>query len=155
GREVVTSGRRYELWSPNSIQTPYHPGIRFNSAETTQTRDELLRRYDGQLGKFDYSMVPQYYDPRFPWRGFMIPFYRLSQFDAENRPEDSSITRLWVSEPDSGFRCRLKPSFVRDLLEVNHATDRKMAGIPQGRRSRVEWWQNRPRDPINSDIEQL
>ncbi|KAK7007196.1 hypothetical protein R3P38DRAFT_2436258, partial [Favolaschia claudopus] len=72
GREVETSGRRYELWSPNSIQTPYYPGIRFNPTETAQSRDELLRRYDGQLGKFDYSIVPQYYDPRFPWRGFMV-----------------------------------------------------------------------------------
>jgi hypothetical protein len=120
GREVQNGGKRYELWSPNSLQIPYYPGVRPRASKLVIGSTKTQRRADGQLGRFDPTISPQYFDTRRPWLAFLpSPQVEIDEEDAAY----AFVHECWESEPDSGFRGRLDPFFVQQLVEANANAD--------------------------------
>ncbi|RDB17786.1 hypothetical protein Hypma_000982 [Hypsizygus marmoreus] len=72
GRVVDMPGGMWELWSPNSRQTPYYPGVTPSSFLPMPPADITQRRYDGHLGCFDFCISPQTLSPDRPWHGFIL-----------------------------------------------------------------------------------
>ncbi|KAF9549924.1 hypothetical protein CPC08DRAFT_755220 [Agrocybe pediades] len=129
-RRVFTHGARvWEAWSPNAISKPFYPGFS-SQVERTDSGEGRFQRSDGHLGRFDYTVSPQHYDARRPWRGFIKK--RLLTVDGGSIPaEDMHISQVWTSgrvlthgKVDEDFLCELKrsvqalnmkpiPSFIR------------------------------------------
>ncbi|KAJ7924662.1 hypothetical protein B0H13DRAFT_2315174 [Mycena leptocephala] len=152
GREVEFGGRRYELWSRNSLQDPYFPGYRPRATSLQQGHSLEQRRYDGQLGRFDPTISPQTYDPRRPWLGFMtVPFHPAYS----DSPENERVMDVWISEPDSGYRGRLRPLFLKRLADANTAMDAAIRLLDNVRYSRPQIWDDRPRRPWSTDFDLL
>ncbi|KAJ7070244.1 hypothetical protein B0H15DRAFT_741220, partial [Mycena belliarum] len=59
GRDVEVDNVMYEIWSPNSVQTPFCPG-RMRAGFQLIPYEREQRRFDGQPGRFDYCEFPQY-----------------------------------------------------------------------------------------------
>jgi hypothetical protein len=151
GREVQAGGKRYELWSPNSLQTPYYPGVR-PQASRLVLGTKTQRRADGQLGRFVPTLSPQYFDTRRPWLAFLpSPLVVIDDDDAAY----TLVHEVWTSEPDSGFRGRLDPFFVQRLVEVNSKLDREINDRSRVRHTRTLLWNDHPKDPWTSTIEAL
>ncbi|KAJ7164861.1 hypothetical protein C8R43DRAFT_1122740 [Mycena crocata] len=60
-RILKVDGHTLELWSPNSKQLPYLPGVCQDDFLPTIPSALQARRYDGHAGKHDGMVVPQYY----------------------------------------------------------------------------------------------
>jgi hypothetical protein len=74
GRIVATKYGRWEIWSPNSVLSPFYPGVRNNdgSERAELVSERVGRRYDGHLGRYDFTVHPQAFDPLRPWRGYIL-----------------------------------------------------------------------------------
>ncbi|KAF8157745.1 hypothetical protein K438DRAFT_1777081 [Mycena galopus ATCC 62051] len=160
GREVRTSlsghDRRFELWSPNSVQLPYYPGIRSSVLELRLSESLEQRRYDGKLGRFDPTLAPQYYDRRRPWLGMLVAPSSLSAFEISARAEYVPIIRVWEVSSEKPFLGKLREEFVRDLEEANRAAQAKMMGVgARIYRERVELWNHRPTRPLQREFSDL
>jgi hypothetical protein len=53
-----------ELYSRNSLHTPFFPG-------SIQEDHLLVKRLDGSLGRFDHTLNPQYFNPNRPYLVFL------------------------------------------------------------------------------------
>ncbi|KAJ7903117.1 hypothetical protein B0H13DRAFT_2335280 [Mycena leptocephala] len=152
GREVEAGGRRYELWSQNSLQDPYYPGYRPRSGDLKAGNSSEQRRYDGQLGRFDPTISPQYYDPRRPWLGFItVPFHPAHSDDAANE----QVMDVWVSEADSGYRGKLDPLFLKRLADANTTLDTAIRLLDSVRHSRRQLWEDRPQQLWSTTLDPL
>ncbi|KAJ7851691.1 hypothetical protein B0H13DRAFT_2359926 [Mycena leptocephala] len=152
GREVQSGGKRYELWSPNSLQTSYFPGVRPRASRLVIGSTKAQRRADGQLGRFDPTVSAQSFDTRRPWLAF-LPSPRVEVDD-----EDAAYTLVlesWESEADSGFRGRLNPFFVQRLVDANSKADEAMESRSRVRHSRPLLWSDRPQEPWRTSVEAL
>ncbi|RDB30595.1 hypothetical protein Hypma_005857 [Hypsizygus marmoreus] len=72
GRIVSVDQKTFELWSPNSSQNAYISGVVPKEFNMDLPPDLLQRRYDGHLGKFDYTVNPQMASFNHLWRGFIL-----------------------------------------------------------------------------------
>ncbi|KAJ7079777.1 hypothetical protein B0H15DRAFT_787634, partial [Mycena belliarum] len=59
GRDVEVDQVLYEIWSPNSTQNPFLPGLMRDGFPLIPSKREQ-RRFDGHPGRFDYCEFPQY-----------------------------------------------------------------------------------------------
>ncbi|KAK7035139.1 hypothetical protein R3P38DRAFT_2518454, partial [Favolaschia claudopus] len=59
-RVVKEGTKKWELWSPNSYQTPFLPGLRAGGALPSLLPVREDRRYDGHVGRHDCLYSPQY-----------------------------------------------------------------------------------------------
>ncbi|KAJ7901489.1 hypothetical protein B0H13DRAFT_2335974 [Mycena leptocephala] len=152
GREVLRNERRYELWSPNSLQTPYYPGVRPRASKLLPGNTLDHRRADGQLGRFDPTISPQYFDARRPWLAFLpSPRCPVDEDDAAYTP----VHEVWESTPDSGFLGRLDPHFLANLNEANAKADRLVLDRSRVRYSRKLLWDDRPKEPWANSLQAL
>src|SRR6201996_8295652 len=91
-RVVLVQGERYLIWSPNSSQDPFYPGV-FPQLEPPPLPSSLTqRRYDGHRGPSDFTRSPQVYDPARPWLGFILRETRRTFDDVEYIPAYSVWT---------------------------------------------------------------
>ncbi|KAJ7709089.1 hypothetical protein B0H16DRAFT_1746109 [Mycena metata] len=74
GRDVKMGGREWEVWSPNSNERPYFAGAANKEGDAELLASELeQRRLDGNWGRFDPFLAPQYADEReCPWAPFVL-----------------------------------------------------------------------------------
>ena len=72
GQLVAVGHRIWELWSPNSAQVAFYPGVPPTNFQLCLPSDETQRRYDGHLGRHDYTVSPQLLSEEHPWRGFIL-----------------------------------------------------------------------------------
>ncbi|KAJ7803925.1 hypothetical protein B0H13DRAFT_2388707 [Mycena leptocephala] len=152
GREVELDGRRYEIWSPNSLQIPYYPGVRPRASKLLPSSAKEQRRVDGQLGRFDPTISPQYFDTRRPWLAFLpSPGCPVDEDEAQFTP----VHDVWESTPDSGFLGRLDPHFLSRLNEANDKADRAMRDRSRVRYSRKLLWDDRPLEPWVDSLQAL
>ncbi|KAF8240653.1 hypothetical protein L208DRAFT_1231250, partial [Tricholoma matsutake] len=69
----VASGRRvWELWSPNSSQAAFYPGVPPADFQLSCRSDEMQQRYNGHLGRYDPTVSPQLLFEQTPWCGFIL-----------------------------------------------------------------------------------
>ncbi|RDB18867.1 hypothetical protein Hypma_014482 [Hypsizygus marmoreus] len=151
GRIVSTAKGIWELWSPNSSQTPFYPGIPPPFATSVYHSDITQRRYDGHLGRFDFCVSPQSLATDRLWRGFVLrPASGFQKLD--ECPEYELIHRVWDKASTSG---RLFPSFIAKLSNraVQLGTDPLVfSDIPM---DRFNLWKDRPVAPNAEDIQAL
>ncbi|KAJ7718538.1 hypothetical protein B0H16DRAFT_1740012 [Mycena metata] len=145
GREVKFGEQRYEIWSPNSFQDPYYPGRRTFEQDAELSSDPEQRRYDGQLGRFDPTLNPQYYDPQRPWLPFIERPYRPK---CEDEVLFTHACNVWESEADMGHRGRIQKSFLDRISELCIETEDKVKELENhvGYRNPT-LWRSRPRKP--------
>ncbi|PPQ76959.1 hypothetical protein CVT26_007852 [Gymnopilus dilepis] len=148
GRIVNIDAQFWEIWSPNSITDPFHPGLRDPSIDVEEDLPANRRRCDGQLGRFDPTVSPQYYDPKRPWLGFI----RKSM--DESRPEDASLLKEWLPyrTPNLGA---IRPTYVRLLQERVNALQERSDKWERLARTHPLVWETRPACPKDSDFEEL
>ncbi|KAJ7892953.1 hypothetical protein B0H13DRAFT_2339885 [Mycena leptocephala] len=134
GREVEARGRRYELWSRNSLQNPYYPGYRPRASDLKAGNSLEQQHYDGQLGCF-----------------MTVPFHPAHSDDAANK----WVMDVWVSEADSGYRGKLDPLFLKRLADSNTTLDAAICLLNSIRYSRQQLWEDRPQQLWSTALDPL
>ncbi|KAF8158709.1 hypothetical protein K438DRAFT_1986312 [Mycena galopus ATCC 62051] len=160
GREVEAEfeghKKRFELWSFNSVQLPYYPGICTSALELRPSEILEQRRFNGGLGRFDPSLAPQYYNLSAPWRGFMLSPFRLPAFEISTRAEYVPLIRVWEPESDGGYIGKLRADFLTDLEEADRAAVARIhAHSVPFRYDRANLWNDYPVFPQASDFTRL
>ncbi|PPQ75596.1 hypothetical protein CVT26_001659 [Gymnopilus dilepis] len=109
-RTVQVKEKLWELWSPNSRQSEFYPGL----ADLSKDLEGLpahLRRSDGHLGRFDPTMSPQHYDASRPWLGFI----RRNSSGA-SRPEFRPFLSVWKTSGTLNYGT-LANDFANQLMK--------------------------------------
>ncbi|KAJ7066825.1 hypothetical protein B0H15DRAFT_807560 [Mycena belliarum] len=142
-RVVSIDGRKWMIWSANSIQNPYYPGPRAALGTVVRDPDPTQRRYDGRGGRWDYTRVPQTYSAIRPWLGFIRREGRYGSRNVEFTPVHS----VW--DTVGGYQeGRLQAAFVAQMESRNAELDKQMAELlPQILALRTTLCPYRPRVP--------
>ncbi|KAF8168915.1 hypothetical protein BJ912DRAFT_1067413 [Pholiota molesta] len=136
-RFVPFSTRLMEIWSPNSTQIPFYPGLREPTFAAGRQLPTEWRRSDGHAGRFDPTVSPQHFDPSLPWLGFIRRSYDASL------PEFESILSHW--EPSGpGNRGSFRLEFVSRLRDRYEDVQRRMNSRSQIERLAPTLWRDRP-----------
>ncbi|KAF8196817.1 hypothetical protein K438DRAFT_1967821 [Mycena galopus ATCC 62051] len=144
------------MYDTNSVQLPYYPGKRPDDLEFQLSAAAEQRRYDGQLGRFNYTVAPQYYNERRPWLAFLPQISQLSDFDLSARTECTPLIRVWDVDSDRPYQGRLRDEFVTDLNEVDTSAMSRMRAVgTRIYRDRLVWWNERPMAPVPADFKEL
>ncbi|GLB45573.1 hypothetical protein LshimejAT787_2400310 [Lyophyllum shimeji] len=139
---------RYMAWSPNSTVKAFLPGIPPPTFLSTPAVNPSQRRFDGSLGRFDWTVAPQLVGNRF-WRALCLR-PRIGYGRRQEFPEYESLTNLWISKDrDVG---RIAPEYISRLQTRLADLDSKIAACSPMRGSYVQFWDSRPRDPSPAAI---
>jgi hypothetical protein len=149
GRLVAAGSRVWELWSPNSSQVAFYPGVPPPNLQLCIPSDERQRRYDGHLGRFDSTLFPQLLSEQRPWRGFILRqesgFKQRSQY-----PEFSLLHQNWRSiSSEEGI---IVSEWIDALMfRLNHL-DAEMSNCSEIMDCRADLWNSRPLYPSVDQI---
>ncbi|KAK7006124.1 hypothetical protein R3P38DRAFT_2555857, partial [Favolaschia claudopus] len=147
-------GRRWELWSPNSIQTPFLPGWRAPGPLPPLPASEEERRYDGHLGRMDCLFSPHYsgeFIAHWPYlrRPYSVPSndfayaaYEplMNQWDVDSRDHRKGSFRL---------------EFIHRLNTLRSELDSRMEAMGARLRGGSTTWANRPQYTTSTIITEL
>lgn len=137
-RVVLLKDRLWELWSPNAKEHAYYPGIQAPGTKHGTELPPFQRRSDGHLGRFDYTVSPQHFDPARPWLGF------IRKWTKDGRPENASFADVWTPSP-MPTRGTFKSSFVKAVRSRILRLIRAMEGHQGIAVARNDLWTDRPR----------
>ncbi|KAG6905905.1 hypothetical protein DXG01_016985 [Tephrocybe rancida] len=84
----------YELWSPNTMRYSSYPRVLPLNYSYSPNPDKSKRFFDGQLGRFNYSMSPQVLQKDFIWHALI---YRPRVGRSKGLPEFGLLYEQWVS----------------------------------------------------------
>lgn len=136
-RVVLLRDRLWELWSPNAKEHAYYPGIQAPGAKQGTDLPSHLRRSDGHLGRFDYTVSPQHFDPSRPWLGF------IRKWSKDGRPENAMFASVWI--PSRMLtRGTFNTSFVKAIRSRILRLIRAMEGHHKIVELRRDLWVDRP-----------
>ncbi|KAJ7164045.1 hypothetical protein C8R43DRAFT_1123001 [Mycena crocata] len=139
---------RWMIWSPNSRQDPFYPGARTTIGLVATAAETVHRCYDGQGGRWDYTKVPQVYNPVRPW----LAFIRREDLDNHPNVEYTPVYSVWVSSAEFAGG-ELSPQFREAMVERNKQLDREILALqPPVTRARPRLCTYRPQFP---DLEKL
>ncbi|KAJ7700801.1 hypothetical protein B0H17DRAFT_1128656 [Mycena rosella] len=116
GREVHSDAGVWELWSPNSTQHAYLPGIPIANLNIPATRPEL-RHWDGHWVRFNFFI-----NPRYDEEGLLswTPFVRRAGSWGTNEPGWISVVPVFSQwKPNLSGVPQLSAEFVRGLRKFN------------------------------------
>ncbi|KAJ7101567.1 hypothetical protein B0H15DRAFT_943888 [Mycena belliarum] len=144
-----------ELWSPNSLQLPFLPGVARTDYRVTAPATLISqRRYDGHGGKHDCLHVPQYFRASAAYWPFMR---RVLEVPPNDRAyvAYAPITSYWHADASyhPSPRGYLNPSFVADVGDLERLLETRIA--PFQRRLHPGEWERRPRAVNESAIARL
>lgn len=154
GRLIQMGRQLCEIWSPNSAVHPYLPGVIPKGFNFSIPDIPSHRRYDGHLGRFDYTVVPQMFSDKRPWRGFIR---RPLSSQAARYPEFFLVHQIWKPLPSSSNDWPTTlPSWYLDALN-SRITQLLLAsnGNEWISSNRSAVWENRPVLPAHEEIDQL
>ena len=122
-RIVQIGSEAWELWSPNSLQTPFLPGLIEDTlrAEVATKRSE--RRCDGHLGRFDPCVSPQYSAGQPAW----APHVRCYPHSSLEHPEFADV--LDVTDGSPASRHVVLARHVDELLRRNEVLDARITEL--------------------------
>ncbi|KAF8200964.1 hypothetical protein BJ912DRAFT_1123641 [Pholiota molesta] len=136
-RLVTLGASTIELWSPNSNQTPFYPGLREPTFAGGKKLPANYRRSDGHIGRFDPTVSPQHYDSRVPWMGF------IKRPCDHPSPEFTPITRYW--DPSGpGNKGSFAVDFLYRMKERYKELQRMIASKSAIERLNAKIWADRP-----------
>lgn len=151
-RFVQIRDRLWELWSPNSREHAYYPGIRNDTLSLGSDLPMELRRSDGHLGRFDYTVSPQHFDDQKPWLGF------IRKWSSDTRAENAQFFNVWVPSSSMPLYGHFKTSYVNALIQRIRKLLRASFEYAEIAQVNEELWSNRPQHLANdpsTDLEQL
>jgi hypothetical protein len=154
GRTVKINSQEWEAWSPNSSVTPFLPGLAASAAPPapspilfldTPLPDWEQRRYDGHLGRFDYTVSPQQFSPIAPWKGFIL----RSSTAPGKLPEFWPICEYWEQEliPAMFDYGRISPIWVDAISRRVVELETLCQGCIAIAVKRSDLWDRRPQLP--------
>jgi hypothetical protein len=112
---VATPLGRWELWSPNSCILPFYPGVVTTVPLAEVPKERAERKYDGHLGRYDYSLYPQAFDPLRLWQGFIVWLINVTCLSSL-QPEFYQLLDVWqVSSPQTLTHGSICPAALRAL----------------------------------------
>jgi len=149
GHLVAVGHCIWELWSPNSSQVAFYPGVPPPNLQLCIPSDERQRRYDGHLGRFDATFSPQLLSEQRPWRGFILRpesgFKQQSQY-----PEFALLHQNWQSmSSEDGM---ITSQWIDALMFRLNYLDAEMSNRSEIRDCRPDLWDGRPLYPSVDDI---
>jgi hypothetical protein len=147
---LVASGRHvWELWSPNSSQVAFYPGVSPTDFQLSCCSDEMQRRYDGHLGRYDPTVSPQLLSERTPWRGFILR--QASGFKRQSEcPEFALLHQKWRStSADEGM---IETEWIDALMFRLNYLDAEMSSCSKVTDCRADLWESRPLYPSVDEI---
>ena len=147
GKLVAIGQRSWELWSPNSRQFPFFPGVLLPDFLLSCPEDETRRRYDGHLGRFDFTVSPQYLSEQFPWRGFIL---RPGTQQASLFPEYLLLHQKWHSL--TKVEGMIETQWIDSLMFRLNALDAEMASCSRVAERRPDLWDVRPSYPHVDEV---
>ncbi|KAF8059017.1 hypothetical protein FPV67DRAFT_1718100 [Lyophyllum atratum] len=147
----------YEVWSPNSAQRPFYPGLPPPHFESRTLPDRAVRRFDGHLGPFDYTMNPQVLTASV-WRAFILrPSVGYGKRD--EYPEYRFMYKEWeVTEgrtpygPSGGH---IKLPYIVELESRLALLDSLILGCSELELTFTNFWSQRPIFPHPAAINDL
>jgi hypothetical protein len=152
GRLVAVGQRVWELWSPNSAQVAFYPGVPPTNFQLSPPSDERQRRYDGHLGRYDYTVSPQLLSEERPWRGFILR-QEVGFKQQLDYPEFALLHQNWHStSPEAGM---IAKGWIDGLMfRLNHL-DAEMSSCSELIDCRADLWGSRPLYPSVDDVVSL
>ncbi|KJA13697.1 hypothetical protein HYPSUDRAFT_59756 [Hypholoma sublateritium FD-334 SS-4] len=134
---VRAQHRLFEIWSPNSKQRPYYPGVR-NPDHVAGLFDEDYLRCDGHLGRFDPTSCPQLFSPEKPWLGFV-------KNSAEPDLVEFSLTPLeWEPSGPGSLRGYMGTDYLRRLHHRQQEIMETMDSLARIQQVHPSIWERRP-----------
>ncbi|KAF8158734.1 hypothetical protein K438DRAFT_1776884 [Mycena galopus ATCC 62051] len=141
-RTVFVDGRGYLIWSPNSAQDPYYPGVFPPLSQGAQAAERSQRCLDGHSGPSDFTRVPQVYNWLKPWLGFLVRESRSSDQDIEYVVAYS----VWRNPVGATDRGRIDPEHVERLLPASRELEGLILNVaPEIESKRPSLGRHRPR----------
>jgi len=145
-RLVVFGKRLFELWSPNSTQMPFYPGVQDPKFKAGLEAPLSQRQCNGHIGRFDPTTSPQHYNPQYPW------LHLIRRLSDGSHPEHEAFLTVWqpTSTPNRGS---IRPSYIQqlacrseNLLQCILTTCTDIIYL------RLEMWDRRQLQPSPDDI---
>ncbi|KAK7006119.1 hypothetical protein R3P38DRAFT_2793887 [Favolaschia claudopus] len=153
-RVVKQKEKKWELWSPNSSQTPFLPGWRIPGSLPTLPKLLEDRRYDGHVGRMDCLFSPHYFGEDVPhW-----PFIRRQHMVLSNDFAYAAYEPLmnqWAVDRDDRRMGRFRPEYVERLSALRRELDERMEEIKARLRSGSTTWSSRPQYATPTVITEL
>ncbi|KAJ7701719.1 hypothetical protein B0H16DRAFT_1748414 [Mycena metata] len=150
-RVVKIGIKQYLIWSPNSRQDPYYPGPYILTGQVATATELNQRRFDGQGGPSDYTKVPQVYQKRRPWLGFILR-ESLHPQDVEYTP----VYSVWRDPAPNEAEGDLCPTFIDQLVSRNDELDAEIElQVPRLEGNPGEFVFNRPCFPSAAVVQKL
>jgi hypothetical protein len=144
-RDVEIADERWELWSPNSSRVAYFPGT-IDHKFLEQVKDyPASRRFDGSLGRFEFTRFPQVFDQNRPWLGFV-----RRATDTNNKFE--TVFNNWISKPRFVRIGSIKPDYLKRLRQrcAQLDDDIRVRSNIYNVSSRI--WNHRPVEPSRATM---
>jgi hypothetical protein len=141
-RDVKMRDKTWELWSPNSERVAFYPGIMDPQFPKRVVEDRSYHRFDGSLGRFDFTVVPQHFLSNRPW----LPFVHRTPMGSGDEIDFESVFDNW--EPKRLFRGLgfVKEDYMTRLrqrcTELDSQADRRSSIKDFSHKL----WENRPRN---------
>ena len=152
-RLVSMGSKTWQLWSPNSTLHAFYPGVRAPKFEVTMEESREKRRFDGHLGRFDYTKSPQHYDPRRPWLGFIRRDKATS-----SKIEHVPLFLAWDSHlltKEAGDLGTINTAFLIQLTTRNFDLDTTIEKFAEVATIVPSYWTDRPLSPTIEEVRQL
>ena len=149
GRLVAVGHRVWELWSPNSAQVAFYPGVPPTNLQLIPPPDERQRRYDGHLGRYDYTVSPQLLSEERPWRGFILR-QEVGFKQQLDYPEFALLHQNWCST--SSEEGMISTAWIDALMFRLNDLDAKMSKCSELMDCRADLWGSRPLYPSVDDV---
>lgn len=146
GRIVRTAGGVLELWLPNSDILPFYPGVAPRSFRMEIPSKIMERRYDGHLGRFDFTMSPQCYDKNHQWRGYVLRPCPINY----HLPEFQDIHPFW-SKIHGGLDSKLVDILIDQVNGLTESSKGNESVYP----IRRDLWPPKCQLPSFDDLERL
>ncbi|KAJ7707985.1 hypothetical protein B0H16DRAFT_1746352 [Mycena metata] len=153
GRDVKMGGREWEIWSPNSNERPYFAGAADKEADVDLLSENLeQRRLDGNWGRFDHYLAPQYADERlYPWAPFILRSRAVSPA-SKSMLAFHPVHAQWTNYLAGN---RIEPRYLSALREWNDELDKEMSELRLQHQLDDSDWESRPPDQVVSFLDGL
>ncbi|KAF8220229.1 hypothetical protein L208DRAFT_1335083, partial [Tricholoma matsutake] len=141
---VAVRHRVWELWSPNSAQVMFYPGVPPADFQLVCPSDEMQQRYDGHLGRYDYTVSPQLLSAQHPWCIFILR-QELGFKQQSEYPEFALLHQNWRStSSEEGF---ISMEWIDTLMFRLNCLDAEMSSCSELTACPVDLWESRPLSP--------
>ncbi|KAK6997081.1 hypothetical protein R3P38DRAFT_2564477, partial [Favolaschia claudopus] len=147
-------GRRWELWSPNSMQTPFLPGWRVPGPIPPLPAKEDERRYDGHTGRMDCLFSPHY-------SGEFIAHWPYLRRPYSVKPDDFAYAAYeplmdqWDVNSSDHRMGSFRLEFIHRLSTLRSELDGRMEAVGARLREGSTTWANRPQYTTSTVITEL